>query len=187
MEGIRADMNRVETERLNLQRQMQQQQQNTGARGDIGLPGAEGVPGGASLGQEFSNKVSQVLPDLFNTSFKSLTSTLTQSLINGGDLLGLSLISSLNTAFIGFRGPVQDFKNASDKFITDLKKFNSDGGIKGPNIPQEVTVTVTFDENLVVEANGSNNNESLLTQIGILVNEAVERKLTELRVFGGSS
>lgn len=95
---------------------------------------------------------------------------------------GSNLVTDLNIAMASFNNNVNTFKSVTEQFVLQLDDFNRRGGIKGPNIPQEVAVAVRFDDDITVVA--ENNNQNILDQIGVLVADTVREQLNNLRVFG---
>ena len=101
------------------------------------------------------------------------------ALIGGLD----NLVKSLSTLFPALNAPVDQFSNSVNKLIDGLKSFNDNGGIKGPNIPERVMVEVNFGENLTIDA-ANTNGADLLNKIGIIVNDAVEKRIEVLKNTG---
>jgi hypothetical protein len=118
------------------------------------------------------------LDSSLNNFVGSFTRSLTDGLRPVSDIIG-----ELNTVFSNLSSPIAQFTTSAQNLLAGLETFNSNGGIKGPNIPQEVTVSVTFDDTITVVAD-RNGNKDLLSQIGILVSDTVRRQLNEQNTFG---
>ena len=126
---------------------------------------------------------SAITPSALNQTFDGFIRNFERSFSSQSSLFGTNLIENLNTAFTSLRGPVSEFRLASETFINKLNEFNNRGGIRGPNIPDEVAVAVRFDDDITVAADSSGNSD-LLNQIGVLVADSVREELNKLRVFG---
>ena len=93
------------------------------------------------------------------------------------------VVSSLASVFPTLNDPINNFKSSVDNLLKGLSDFNAKGGIKGPNIPEKVAVTVKFDEELAIDTR-SINNKDLLNQIGIVTRDAIAAQFKELKTFG---
>lgn len=133
----------------------------------------------SNISQQVNNNTQQL-----DRSFSSFISNFEQSLLTQGEQLSTNLFQTLNSAFSQFNNPVTEFGNIATNFMFKLEEFNARGGIKGPTIPEEVTVNVVFDDTLTVQANTSNSNQTLLDDLGILVGDTIKEQLRNLRVFG---
>lgn len=117
-----------------------------------------------------------------DTSLDKFVGSFETSLISGLKPID-NIISGLNTVFSNLNTPIAAFTKSANDLLAGLEDFNNRGGIRGPNIPQEVSVSVTFDDTVTVVAD-RNGNKDLLSQIGILVSETVRRQLNEQNTFG---
>lgn len=123
-------------------------------------------------------------------TLNSFAGSFARSLTDGLTTPVDNIIRGLNTVFSDFSTPIAAFTRSTNDLLAGLEAFNrtiadleSRGGIKGPNIPQEVSVTVTFDDTVTVVAD-RNGNKDLLSQIGILVSDTVRRQLNQQNTFG---
>jgi TP901 family phage tail tape measure protein len=90
-----------------------------------------------------------------------------------------NLIKSLATVFPALNTPVENFGKSVNALINGLNAFNDRGGIKGPNIPERVSVEVNFGENLTIDAANTNGTD-LLNKIGIIVDQVVDERIKKL-------
>lgn len=133
----------------------------------------------SNISQQVNNNTQQL-----DKTFSSFISNFEQSLLTQGEQLSTNLFQALNSAFSQFSNPVTEFGNIATNFMFKLEEFNARGGIKGPTIPDQVTVSVVFDDTITVQADTRNSNQTLLDEIGVLVSETINRKLRDLKVFG---
>jgi len=110
--------------------------------------------------------------DKFKTTFGTNIDRFDNTVTNLGQTFGLLSI------------PINKFSESVNTLISGLNEFNNKGGIKGPNIPEKATVTVSFDENLIVEAIGGNNNR-LLEQVGQITKQQIETAIKDAFKFKG--
>ncbi len=92
-------------------------------------------------------------------------------------------VGSLSLAFQALNPPVDKFSASVTKLIDELNAINDAGGIKGPKIPEKVTVEVVFNEDLTIDTSKINNND-LLKQIGVVTSQAINDRIAELKLTG---
>lgn len=94
-----------------------------------------------------------------------------------------NVIQDLSLAFPALNAPIDKFSKSVTTLIDGLNAINDAGGIKGPNIPDKVTIEVVFNEDLTIDTSRINNND-LLNQIGVVTTQAVQAKFNELKLTG---
>jgi TP901 family phage tail tape measure protein len=94
-----------------------------------------------------------------------------------------NVIKDLSLSFTALQAPIDTFSKSVNKLIDGLNAINDNGGIKGPNIPEKVTIQVVFDEDLTIDTSRINNND-LLNQIGVVTKEAINNRIKELKLTG---
>lgn len=92
-------------------------------------------------------------------------------------------IGNLSLSFTALNPPIDKFSKSVTTLIDGLNTINDSGGIKGPNIPEKVTVEVVFGENLTIDTSRINNND-LLDRIGVVTTEAVNKRIEQLKLTG---
>ncbi len=92
-------------------------------------------------------------------------------------------VSGLSLSFQALNPPVDKFSSSVTKLIEGLNAINDAGGIKGPNIPEKVTVEVVFNEDLTIDTSRINNND-LLNQIGVITSQAINERIEALKLTG---
>jgi hypothetical protein len=92
-------------------------------------------------------------------------------------------IKALAAVFPTLNTPVVKFEKSVDKLVAKLDAIDAAGGIKGPNIPDTVKVSVSFDDSINVVADG-NNQANLLAQIERITHNTVVRELKKMNTFG---
>lgn len=92
-------------------------------------------------------------------------------------------IKALAAVFPTLNTPVVKFEKSVDKLVAKLDAIDAAGGIKGPNIPDTVKVSVSFDDNINVVAD-NNNQANLLAQIERITYNTVVRELKKMNTFG---
>lgn len=172
MSAIRQQEETARQEKLQ-QQQLQKQQEEDRVRRQL-PPGIPNKP----TGNEFMMMDSKTLLKPFNQFFNNVISSF------GIDIDKFdTTIKSLAALFPTLDAPMVKFERSVDKLVARLDRLESAGGIKGPTIPEEVKVSVSFDDTIQVVADGVNN-DNILAQVERVTYNTVVQELKKIQAFG---